>query len=297
MPARKRSSPAGQRFIPFFILLIIAVVAAVWVWQNLPQSQTPTTAPSGSGTVRVATWNLRQFSSGRTVDRRTITGVITSSHFDVMAIQEVKKQGEEVDALLNALSGPWRATSISPMTGNSERFAFIYDGAHVREIGQAHFVESPDVAVFDRRPYQASFKSGNFDFTLVTVHLSYTNIERRRHEAEALVRIARDIAASSNEKDIIVLGDFNEQPAHANLHYFTEAGWKSLNHEPSNLGSTFVFDTLIIDPKYTTEWSGSTGVVRFDEQYFHNDDKIASQQVSDHRPAYADFATTGADDD
>ena len=51
---------------------------------------------------------------------------------------------------------------------------------------------------------------------------------------------------SGSEKDIIVLGDFNEQ---GSLHYFEEIGWESLNQQPTNLSSTETYDTLLIDPR------------------------------------------------
>jgi len=139
-----------------------------------------------------------------------------------------------------------------------------------------------------------------FDFVLVTAHLWYgekANNPRRRNEAAALARIASGIAASGAEKDVIVLGDFNEMRAGGNLQIFETMGWERLNREPSNLGSSEVFDNLLIDPKYTREYAGTAGVVRFDEQIFGNDDKRALLSVSDHRPAYADFNTTGPDDD
>jgi endonuclease/exonuclease/phosphatase family metal-dependent hydrolase len=160
--------------------------------------------------------------------------------------------------------------------------------------------EGPDAEFFDRRPAIASFRSGQFDFTLVTAHLWYgekANNPRRRNEAAALARIASSLAESSTEKDVIVLGDFNEMRAGGNLQIFETMGWTRLNREPTNLGSSEAFDNLLIDPKYTREYTGQSGVVRFDETIFGNDDKRALEQVSDHRPVWADFSTVGPDDD
>ena len=279
------------------LLIILAVVTLVaWqgytFWQNHHRPRHPV-GPA----VRVATWNLRQFSERRSVDLRAIADVICASNFDVLAIQEVKRQGEQVDALLNELGPPWRATSLSETTGNHERFVFLYNGDHVQELGRAHFVSSPGAEVFDRRPYQATFRAGQFDFTLVTVHLSFEDRPRRRRETEALVNVAREVAAASTEKDVIVLGDFNAENPEA-LRPFAEAGWQSLNHDPTNLGSSEVYDTLVIDPGPTREWNGTAGAVSFDDilpQY--RDDRTAREHVSDHRPAYADFVTTLTDDD
>ena len=143
-------------------------------------------------TVRLATWNLRQFSDRPNIDLRAIASVITDSHFDLVAIQEVKQDGEEVDRLVNVLGVPWRA-ELSPMTGNHERFAFIYNGDHVQEIAHAGFIEGVDKRVFDRVPYQQTFRAGSFDFTLITVHLSYADTQRRSREAGELARYAQHL--------------------------------------------------------------------------------------------------------
>ena len=156
------------------VLLVLALIALVafggwWLWEHKLRPRHPV-----GPTVRIATWNLRQFSTGRRgVDLDAIADIIKSSAFDIVAIQEVKREGEEVDRLLNVLGSPWRATSLSDVTGNHERFVFIYNGDHVQELGTPHFIATADAVIFDRIPYQQTFRAGNFDFTLITCHLYY----------------------------------------------------------------------------------------------------------------------------
>jgi endonuclease/exonuclease/phosphatase family metal-dependent hydrolase len=275
-------TPAGRAAL----LVLALVVGVLWCGKRAWNSFLRPRHPVGP-TVRLATWNLRQFSDRPNIDLRGIASTINQSHFDLVAIQEVKQDGEEVDRLLNVLGAPWRAASMSPMTGNHERFAFIYNGDHVQEVGRPHFIEDSDARVFDRVPYQETFRAGNFDFTLITVHLSYGDTQRRRREAEELASYAQRLAHTSSDKDVIVLGDFNEQGS-GNLHFFEQAGWESLNHEPTNLSSSETYDTLLIDPRNTREWSGVSGAMIFIGN---------SETVSDHRPAYADFVTNLPDDD
>jgi len=268
-------------------LLIIVLIVAIlwcgqWAWNRFLRPRHPV-----GPTVRLATWNLRQFADRPGIDLRGIAGIINTSRFDLVAIQEVKQDGEEVDRLLNQLGTPWRGASLSPVTGNHERFAFIYNSDHVTEIGHAHLIDDADRRVFDRVPYEQTFRAGNFDFTLVTVHLSYGDTQRRKREADELARYAQKLSQTSTEKDVIVLGDFNEQGS-GNLHFFLENGWESLNHEPTNLSSSETYDTLLIDPRNTREWSGSAGAVIFSG---------SAETISDHRPAYADFVTNLPDDD
>ncbi|HSV16234.1 MAG TPA: endonuclease/exonuclease/phosphatase family protein [Tepidisphaeraceae bacterium] len=281
------STRQGRQFLLVAIIVGVITFGAYWLWQNQLRPRHPV-----GPTVRLATWNLRQFSESRKhVDLQRIAGIIRDNHFDLIAIQEVKRDGEEVDRLLSVLGSPWRAARFSDTSGNYERFAFIYNADHVQEIGTPHFIATTDAVIFDRTPYQDTFKAGNFAFTLIEVHLSYTNTTRRRQEAEALAHFAKRLKETSAEKDVIVCGDFNEQPPNGNLHYFLDQGWTSLNGDPTNLGSTEIYDTFLIDPQQTKQWNGVAGSVHFDEQLYGNDDKQAEEEISDHRPAYADFAT------
>src|SRR3954471_13740303 len=78
------------------ILIALAVAALLawggyWLWRNHLRPRHPV-GPA----VRVATWNIRQFSERRDIDLRAVANVIRASSFDVLAIQEVKRQGEQV---------------------------------------------------------------------------------------------------------------------------------------------------------------------------------------------------------
>ena len=134
----------------------------------------------------------------------------------------------------------------------------------------------------------------------MTVHLWYgdkANNPKRRQEAAALARAAKAMADRGPERDVIVLGDFNEMRASGNLHLFESNGWLRLNREATNLGSTEVYDNVLIDIKRTREYADRAGVVKFDEHLFPGDDKRAASEVSDHRPVWADFVTAMGDDD
>lgn len=290
---------------PVLVALLLGLLAAVWFAaphyglssrRTTPEASSQQAAADEVQSVRVATWNLKQFGDRPDLDLGTIAKVITDAKFDIVAIEEVKKDGRAVDRLLTTLGSPWRSAGISPMTGNSERFAFLYRGDRVQEIGSATPIDADDAQVFDRLPFTARFKANRFDFQLIAVHLSYTDTGRRRLEMQRLAAYVQDIAARQNEKDIIVLGDFNEQHTRPNLSLMEDVGWHATITDPTNLGSKEVFDNILVEPRHTTEWQGSA-VVKFDEIYFGNDDHAASAAVSDHRPAYANFKADGQDND
>ena len=116
--------------------------------------------PTGP-TVRVAAWNLRNF-SGENRDLDAIAGVIAENDFAVVALQEVRGDGRGVEALAGELNGPlsrrWRVL-LSDRTGsNKERFAYLYDSDRVRHLGEAGFLTRRlDV---DRRPVRGELRGG-----------------------------------------------------------------------------------------------------------------------------------------
>ncbi|HEV8608439.1 MAG TPA: endonuclease/exonuclease/phosphatase family protein [Tepidisphaeraceae bacterium] len=280
------------------IALLVALMWVIWALrQKRPQrAGQPTTNTS---TIRIATWNLRKFSEGgqHPPDLVEIASIIKGAQFDLVAIQEVQREGQIVEKLRRQLNEPWRHV-VSERTGNNERYAFLYRSDRVDLVdGSARLLKGPETAVFDRAPFTGSFRAGEFDFMLLTVHLSYTDVARRKAEASALVGLCRGMVDGGVEKDLIVLGDFNEQHQRGNLKLFEEQGWTRLNRDATNLSSSEVYDNLLIDPRFTNEWTGVGGTWRFDEMDYGNDDKAAVELVSDHRPAWGEFSVGGPDDD
>jgi endonuclease/exonuclease/phosphatase family metal-dependent hydrolase len=292
--------PRVVRWLVIIALILLLIWSGWQLWQQHLRRQQQPSISTISPSIRIATWNLRKFSEGgeHPPDLVEIATIIKSAEFDVVAIQEVQREGQIVEKLRRQLNEPWRHV-VSPRTGsNFERYAFLYRSDRVDIVdGSAMLLSGPEVAAFDRVPFVARFRAGQFDFALVTVHLSFTNVARRTEEVAALATICRELGGRLGEKDVIALGDFNEQRARGNLHMFEEQGWSRLNGEGTNLSSTEVYDNLLIDPLLTKEWTGKVGVWRFDELSFANDDRAAGELVSDHRPVWADFATAGPDDD
>ena len=288
---RLLSTPGGRTLA--IVLVVCAVLIAGGYW--LVQQNSPHHAAVAGPTVRIATWNMHVFAPRPAIKLDTIAGIINSSRFDVIAMQEIREEGQEVDALLAQLGSSWRRSSFSPLTGNHERFVFIYNADHVGEIGPAKSIDAADASQFNRVPFEDEFQAGAFQFTLVTCHLYYgegsAGEKKRSHEAEMLAQYAK--AEDGHLPGLIVLGDFNEMNgAEGNLHYFRDLGFETLNADTTNLHSKDTFDNLLIDPRQTMTWNGTAGSIHFDQIIFNGNDKLAVESVSDHRPAYADFATT-----
>ena len=101
--------------------------------------------------LRLATWNLREFGSTAPGRQRTEESLYyiaeILSHFDLIAIQEVREDMTALKKLLKILGPSWQyiATDVTAgVTGNKERMAFIYETTQaefVRNGGRDHSAE------------------------------------------------------------------------------------------------------------------------------------------------------------
>jgi hypothetical protein len=65
---------------------------------------------------------------------------------------------------------------------------------------------------------------------------------------------------------------------------------------PTHISGKSTYDHILIHPSYTTEYSGTHSVIRFDETSFGNDDKAAKLAGGDHRPVWIELRVTDDDD-
>lgn len=188
--------------------------------------------------VLVATWNLRGF--GKVLDkwesaagdspRRNLRDVLcvaeVVSRFDVVALQEVKRDLGGLRRLMEALGPNW-AWTLTDFTrgpaGNQERVAFVFDLRRARPsglaaelvvpiVGETSLTETTLEKQFARTPYAVSFESQGTTFTLVTLHVLWgKNSAERLPEIKEIARWLRDWADGGDEfgENLMALGDFN----------------------------------------------------------------------------------------
>jgi len=170
----------------------------------------PLRAKRRDGTLMLATWNIRDFGSGRLNPSPRLPETFfylaeIAACFDLIAVQEVNRNLADFNRLVGILGPNWDylLTDTTEGTGgNGERMAFLYrtDKVRFRKIageivlpkgltvvpsssvkppitvdsGQPE--PKPDEAVgqqFARTPFLVAFQAGWFRFNLCTVHLYY----------------------------------------------------------------------------------------------------------------------------
>jgi endonuclease/exonuclease/phosphatase family metal-dependent hydrolase len=244
----------------------------------------------------IASFNIRKFSDNSRTDEELIQITDVLSKFDLIAIQEVLGDPVILNRTTEMLEGYDFVVSKAIGNTQKERYAFIYDRDKVQLIGEPK-VYYDKYDKFLREPYYANFKSGGFDFTLMTVHIRYGDGAADRTEEMRQIASAYEYyqEKDASENDLILTGDFNTQPTQDNFDYI----WAipsvnvAIQEGKTTIGKYGnLYDNIIFD-SYTDEYTRLSGINYFDAGM---DMEEARGAISDHRPVWAVFCT-GADDD
>jgi hypothetical protein len=187
--------------------------------------------------VIVGTWNIRSF--GRVhpsweenpgSPKRNLRALASIAEiirrFDVVAVQEVRRDTSGLRLLLDGFLGPHWGLMLSDVSagerGNTERLAYLFDTRRVTPSGLAGEIVLPPapsgdpVEQFDRTPYIVGFRAGTERFALLTAHIRYgrTPADRLGELRALAAHVALEIRdrarfAGAEEANLIVLGDFN----------------------------------------------------------------------------------------
>ena len=174
--------------------------------------------------LNIASWNIREFGKMRHSVAAVHYQAEIIGQFDLVGIVELRDDLTDLGRVLQIL-GPTRRAVYSDMIpdagGNRERLGFIFDKRAVTFNGLAAEANPPRTKKgeeylpgksFWRSPYLALFKSGNFDFVVLTTYIRWGNSNAAR--LEEILTLADWIEAkrqekNSEDKDLIVMGDFN----------------------------------------------------------------------------------------
>lgn len=265
----------------------------------------------GADTIRVpnivlATFNIQNFGITKMRERPQVVDTLVSIFlkYDVVAVQEIShKNGDTPKRFLDSLNKYYEGSFemlISERSGlqtddlsSQEQYGFYFKKDKIQKLDEGVLYPDEENDFFQREPYMAHFKSinGEFDFVLITVHTTPSKSENpliTLNEVSSLNEVV--IWARNhypNEKDFIVVGDFN-----ADCGYVDEAdlekleikknyNWLIPNSEKTNLakGSDCTYDRIVITNECSENYNSNWGVDRC----------FTSKEVSDHWPVWAEF--------
>ncbi len=142
----------------------------------------------------MATWNIREFGKKPRSEAAIHYVAEILGQFDLIGLVELRDNLADLGRVLRILGPYWRAVysdMIPDAGGNRERVAYLYDKRAVTFNGLAAEANEPrhkkgfeylPEKSFWRSPYLASFKSGNFDFVVLTTHVRWGKSAKARTE-------------------------------------------------------------------------------------------------------------------
>lgn len=251
-----------------------------------------------SDSIKITSWNIENFGESKCKDPDRMAKIASIlKDYDIIAIQEISNIREQSDPgcprnendcpgdpkcgmirdtleqYLNTAYGQNYQFAISEQV-KDERYLYIYDpdkvtfnGAElVYDVGDSLPICDLDPAstgLMIRQPYKASFKAGQFDFVLLTVHTSPTaNLD----ELEGLEYFYWQTEAEG-EPDVILLRDLN-----ADCSYLKESDpialrnpaydWLIGDDVDTTVGQTdCAYDRFICKSSTWEDYSGKWGIV------------------------------------
>lgn len=266
---------------------------------------------SNKSRIKIAAFNIEIFGKTKRAKENVMNVLIKiAQEFDIMLVQEIRDVKQEtapyyLQKINEAVGYEKYAFKRSERLGRSrvkEVYVYFYNTDKVEFIENSDYVYNDVNDVFEREPYIASFRSRNFDFVLVGIHVKPDDADSEIGHLANIVNLI--LAENPNEKDIIVMGDFN-----ADGNYFDEGNdtnpfkaskfhWVITNDMDTMVETDNTYDRIVImSSTLNYEYAeDSAEVFYFDEEY-GIDDRELIEDVSDHYPIYADFKTDLPDDD
>ncbi len=293
----------------FWQLIFVGCLALTLAWPVVAET------PLAALPVRLASFNIRAFSDRTRDDGELADIAALIAGFDLVAIQETRDVLilERLVRMLAAEgAGVWQFSHSAKLkSGGGELYAFVWRSDRVQALTEACLVPDPDDH-FIREPAWEWFRAlgpesgeaslGGFDFVLINYHALFgSSVGKRRLELACLPWAIQEVeqtvhASDPGEQDFMLLGDFNLVCTDRSFDGLRQRGMEATN---PGLGTTIAdssYDNIWRFPLATREYTGNWGIEKFDETEFDNNDRRASQAVSDHRPLWAEFSS-GPDDD
>jgi len=266
------------------------------------------TEPLAVGTFNIA-WlgdGINDRENRNEEDYKRIAKVITEVNADIIGLQEIENSAA-LEKLCQFLSD---YKFIIKKSSSEQNVALLYKESI--EISAIEEYKPLDVkAGRTRQGLVAYCKKGNFDWTMMIVHLKstsrYDSTEEMRVESRNVRRLQTKVLSQwidsiiqKKEKDIIIVGDFNDFPArkkeptlnplleNPNIEFITKER-RSCKDE-----KLFSIDHIVVSQSAKKRFIiGSDGVYNF----YASETQENGRKISDHCPIFSRFEITSLDND
>ncbi|MBM2815926.1 MAG: endonuclease [Ignavibacteria bacterium] len=262
----------------------------------------------------VATFNVSWLGDGKNdqqvrkeKDYKRIAEIITETGADIIGLQEI----ENSKALLKVAKYLEGYRFEVGKDGHNQNLAVLYKGnIKLKIIGE---YTSLEIERGKNRPgFLLEARKGNFDFIMMIVHLKATShfddteqkkiqsIETRRNQAEVLAHWADSTLKKSKEKDLLIIGDFNDSPLRKNnntlLSLYKNKHLIFLTEELENCmyKSAYSIDHIIVSRSARNRYIENS---RFMLNIFSLLPEKDEAGLSDHCPVIVKFDCIPADND
>lgn len=236
----------------------------------------------------------------REEDYDKIAGVIKESGASMLGLQEVVTE----EALLRVLKylPDW---GFILSKNKNQKVAVIFDKKRVKyDAGSVECLnEMADPETFNygnlRPPLSVFMKVDNFDFNLVVVHqksgFRNDSLKIRNKQSKMLNSWMKNYLRANSDKDMIVLGDFNDMLDSRSLDAIGEGG--IIRYATSDLGkgeySNIPYKSVIDHIAYTTVKGGADEEVKKGSVRTINEKRHPgyTKNISDHKPVLIEVNT------
>jgi len=278
-------------------MFFISVMAITGCSNNTPETFP---YPTPSGNVRVVAWNIEHL--GERDPRRTseqihkIAERILTFDAGIIALQEINVPSV-LDAIKKDLGDNWQ------IYHDNRQTALLYDVLKVEMVSVEHLIKpkNPPNTIYpgwDKRyPVSGVFKPNGYPqsskFRVIGVHHHYAEEESRKQESIWLFTRVKELLKDPNETDdIVILGDFNNEPPDSYPHITYHKGGV-LNLIPKINGNTTRLDGPALDHHYVTNsmlqrlTKKSAFVIK--PEYYKETAEEFKATYSDHLPVFIDI--------
>jgi exonuclease III len=225
----------------------------------------------------IATWNVRGYPETEQADRAWFHDQLIKMNPDIICIQEIANQEKVNSFLTNEIS--FTSVAFQDSSDGQDNAIFTTSKIEMKDISDPNGFQHPAQSAY------VAYKG--FDAVIVTVHLSWTNIELREKEKLLLKDLVKLMLTI--DPDVIIVGDFNTQ-GQAIQELATSIGMTVMTPAGQDgVGTTHAgnrYDHFLISPDMANEEALNCRI-----HIFIGDDLVQAKRVSDHLPVIAFFKT------